>query len=548
MVDAVASGVVRPDRSPGELGLEIAGGLDHFDGGIDVLEHAKHLAVDLEMAAEDALDGADVALGQAFPCGIRPRHLVAMVDGGGVVDAVRVGATAPLEADEVVVGLRESLVGLDGEDEVPVEVDPPVGADLGEAVVLVESVAPGGDPVFRRKRTGHVPPEGDRGRKHSGVAGPDQLFTFPSTTRTKPMETDHRIVVGDARELSAIAAESVELVVTSPPYPMVEMWDSVFAELDPVVAEHLDAGDGVGAFERMHDVLGSVWTELDRVLVDGGIACINVGDATRTLDGQFRVYQNHARIIEALESLGFEPLPEILWRKPANSAAKFMGSGMLPPNAYVTLEHEYVLPFRKGGSTRTFEPHAERRYEAAYFWEERNRWFSDVWTDVRGEHQPLDHEALRDRSGAFPFAVPYRLINMFSVYGDTVLDPFWGTGTTSLAAMVAGRGSIGIERESHFTEVFRDRVDGVADLSGRVVRSRIADHLAFVNRVQQDGEALAYEATHYPFPVRTKQARDIRFYRVDRVDRVDSGYRVTHEPVDASFVNQLVETESVQRP
>jgi DNA modification methylase len=346
------------------------------------------------------------------------------------------------------------------------------------------------------------------------------------------METNHRVVVGDARELDEVDDDAVELVVTSPPYPMVEMWDDMFAGLDPAVGEALEDGRGQATFELMHEALNEVWSEVGRVLVDGGLACINVGDATRKVDGSFRVYQNHSRITDAFERLGFEPLPEILWRKPVNSAAKFMGSGMLPPNAYVTLEHEYVLLFRKGEDSRRFEPGAKRRYEAAYFWEERNQWFSDVWTEVRGEFQSLDHGELRDRSGAFPFEIPYRLVNMFSVYGDTVLDPFWGTGTTSLAAMTAGRNSVGYELEADFTQVFDDRVEDVPSMSRAVVRKRLDDHVEFVEEKRERGGDSDYEAEHYDFPVTTKQERSLRFYTVDDVERVEDGYRAVHETVE----------------
>jgi DNA modification methylase len=344
------------------------------------------------------------------------------------------------------------------------------------------------------------------------------------------METRHRVVVGDARRLEAVADDSVELVVTSPPYPMIEMWDGVFSDLDPAIGDALDAGNGREAFELMHGALDTVWSELERVLVEGGIACINVGDATRTLDGRFRVYQNHSRVVDALEERGFDPLPEVLWRKPANSAATFMGSGMLPPNAYVTLEHEYVLVFRNGAVSREFDPGAERRYEAAYFWEERNRWFSDVWTDVRGDLQSLDRGGLRDRSAAYPFEVPYRLVNMYSVYGDTVLDPFWGTGTTSIAALVAGRDSIGYELDSEFTEVFEGRVEEVPAISRDVIRTRLADHRSFVEKRRESGEPLAYEAENYDFPVTTKQERRIRLYEVTGIEATDGGYRAIHEP------------------
>ncbi|NKE37145.1 site-specific DNA-methyltransferase [Natronococcus sp. JC468] len=349
------------------------------------------------------------------------------------------------------------------------------------------------------------------------------------------METTHRVVVGDARELSAVDDDSVELVVTSPPYPMIEMWDDLFTTLDPAIGTALEDGDGRAAFEAMHAQLEAVWDELERVLVDGGIACINVGDATRTLEDSFRVYPNHARVLEAFEARGFDPLPDVLWRKPANSAAKFMGSGMIPPNAYVTLEHEYVLVFRNGGESRSYEPGADRRYEAAYFWEERNRWFTDVWTDVRGELQALedDHEELRERSAAYPLEIPYRLCCMYSTYGDTVLDPFWGTGTTSLAALCAGRNSIGYELEDAFREVFADRIEDAPELSRTIGRRRLERHREFVAQRRREGEDLSYEAVHYDTPVMTKMEREIRFREVGALEplKAGAGYRAIHEPL-----------------
>ena len=354
------------------------------------------------------------------------------------------------------------------------------------------------------------------------------------------METTHRVVVGDARGLTQVDDESVELVVTSPPYPMIEMWDDLFQRLDPAIGDALEAGDGRRAFEAMHAQLDQVWAELERVLVDGGIACINVGDATRTLDGSFRVYPNHARILEAFEERGFDPLPDILWRKPANSAAKFMGSGMIPPNAYVTLEHEYVLVFRKGDTRRSFPPGDDDRYQAAYFWEERNRWFTDLWTDVTGELQTLEHpdDDVRERSAAFPIEIPYRLCCMYSTYGDTVLDPFWGTGTTSLAAMCAGRHSIGYELEEAFVSVFDDRLGQVPDLADSVATRRLERHRAFVEaeRTRSDGASLEYDADHYDTPVVTQMEAGIRLYTVADVDPTGDGYQVVHNPLEDDAV------------
>ena len=342
------------------------------------------------------------------------------------------------------------------------------------------------------------------------------------------METRHRAITGDARDLP-LDDDSVELVVTSPPYPMIEMWDDIFGALDPGIADALSADDGDRAFSLMHDVLDTVWAELARVLAPGGIACINVGDATRSLADGFRQYPNHAEITTRLTDHGLRALPDILWRKPTNSGAKFMGSGMVPPNAYPTLEHEHVLVFRNG-ERRTLEPGADRRYESAYFWEERNEWFSDLW-DLPGETQDVD-DGLRDRSGAFPLAIPHRLVSMFSVRGDTVLDPFLGTGTTTLAAMVAARDSVGIERDAELLAALDDRVDRVGDRSRRIARDRLDAHREWVTRRRADGKKPRYEAEHYDFAVNTKQERRIRFYAADDVTRTDEGYRVTHTPVE----------------
>ncbi|WP_424000077.1 DNA-methyltransferase [Haloarcula salina] len=342
------------------------------------------------------------------------------------------------------------------------------------------------------------------------------------------METTHRVHTGDARDLP-LPDDSVELVVTSPPYPMIEMWDDIFTDLDPAVGDALDDGDGDRAFALMHDVLDAAWAELARVLAPGGIACINVGDATRSLDDGFRSYPNHAEITDRLTDHGLRALPDILWRKPTNSGAKFMGSGMVPPNAYPTLEHEHILVFRNG-ERRRLEPGADRRYESAYFWEERNEWFSDLW-ELPGETQTMD-DGLRDRSGAFPLTIPYRLISMFSVYDDTVLDPFLGTGTTTLAAMVAGRHSVGVDRDPDLLAALDRRVADAPERSRSVARERLDAHREWVERRRADGKEPGYEAEHYDFAVNTKQERRVRFYAVESVEATDEGFHVVHEPVE----------------
>jgi len=174
------------------------------------------------------------------------------------------------------------------------------------------------------------------------------------------MQTSYRVVFSDAAKMAEIPSESVHLVVTSPPYPLIAMWDGLFSDRDPAIKAALAKGDGGRAFELMHRMLDVVWNEVHRVLRPGGFACINVGDAARTLGGGFALYPNHARILGRLSSLGFSVLPEILWRKQTNAPNKFMGSGMLPAGAYVTLEHEYILVVRKGAGRKVKTP-AEKK-------------------------------------------------------------------------------------------------------------------------------------------------------------------------------------------
>lgn len=325
--------------------------------------------------------------------------------------------------------------------------------------------------------------------------------------------------------------DSVHLVVTSPPYPMVEMWDDAFATLNHEAHAALEDEDGPAAFEAMHRTLDEVWDEAARVLKPGGIACINIGDAVRRIGDRFQAYPNHARIIDTFTHLGFDSLPDILWRKPTNSPSKFVGSGMLPTNAYATLEHEHILIFRNG-ENRSFPPNHDPRYESAYFWEERNRWFSDVWTDVNGALQDLEDDASRERSAAYPFEIPYRLINMYSVHQDTVLDPFWGTGTTTLAAIAAARNSIAFELQDAFAGRFHDRIQRIPPMTQRVATQRLHRHLSFVEQRQRDGHAMGYEHDAHGFPVTTKQERRLRLYTANEIDPTDDGYETTHAPLD----------------
>lgn len=336
--------------------------------------------------------------------------------------------------------------------------------------------------------------------------------------------TSHTIHFKNADDISEVQDQSVSLVVTSPPYPMIEMWDDSFATQNSAIGKALEENNPDLAFELMHQVLDKVWKECYRVLGEGGIACINIGDATRTVNKKFQLFSNHARIISSFLDLGFSNLPNIIWRKQTNAPNKFMGSGMLPPGAYVTLEHEFILVFRKGNKREFSSGQKPNRRKSSYFWEERNTWFSDLW-DFKGTSQYLSKNEIRNRSGAYPFEIPYRLINMFSVRGDTVLDPFVGTGTTSLAAIAAGRNSVGYELEKEFQKIIQQNLLEKTNLSSinDTIRQRILNHKRFIrDRISKKGEnSIKYKNEFFDFPVMTRQEKKLILQFVKSIQQKD---------------------------
>src|SRR5437667_6150800 len=244
-----------------------------------------------------------------------------------------------------------------------------------------------------------------------------------------------RVFYRSAGQMDELETDSTQLVATSPPYPMIEMWDRLFER-----ALNISNGSFAhqkNAFERSHQFLDRVWSECYRVLDKGGILCVNVGDATRTLNGSFQCYLNHARVAEHCEKIGFQSLVPILWRKPTNKPNAFLGSGFYPPNAYVTLDCEYILVLRKGPK-RIVKPQDPLRYASQYSKAERDVWFSQVW-DFRGDRQ--NHA----ETAPFPDEFAYRLMRMFSSLIETGLNAVLGTGTTMNTARTLGRRGIGYE-------------------------------------------------------------------------------------------------------
>ncbi|MCA1813405.1 MAG: site-specific DNA-methyltransferase [Halobacteriales archaeon] len=251
---------------------------------------------------------------------------------------------------------------------------------------------------------------------------------------------------GDARRMPWPDG-SVQLVVTSPPYPYIAMWDAQLEAQLGLPAGSFEASPG--HFDAAHDLLGAVWGACARVLAPGGLLAINIGDATRTVRGEFRCFLNHVAVSARCEALGLPPLVPILWKKPTNKPNAFLGSGFLPSNGYVTLDCEHILLFRKGGK-RSFAAKDPLRQASAFSKAERDAWFTQVW-QVRGARQ--------NGQASFPEEVPHRLVRMFSALGDAVLDPFAGTGTTLRVARALGRKALGCEVAPALRDPFDARMD-----------------------------------------------------------------------------------------
>jgi modification methylase len=259
--------------------------------------------------------------------------------------------------------------------------------------------------------------------------------------------TKHTLAVGDARDLSHIPDSSVHLVVTSPPYWTLKKYAGSEGQLG-------DTED----YEAFLTQLDIVWKECMRVLVPGGRICCVVGDVCvpRKRYGRHLVMPLHADIQVHARKLGLDVLTPILWHKVANGVTESEGNGAgfygkpYQPGSIVKNDIEYILFLRKGGTYRTVEP--LQKALSMLTKEEMQSWLRSVWTDIRGASLRKGHPA------PYPPVLAERLVKLFSFAGDTVLDPFAGTGSTALAAIVTGRNSISLDIEPDYVGIARDNI------------------------------------------------------------------------------------------
>jgi len=259
-------------------------------------------------------------------------------------------------------------------------------------------------------------------------------------------KTTLTICQGDSRELDWIRGESVHLVVTSPPYWTLKEYPHHHNQLGLI--EDYDA---------FHDELDKVWRHCLRVLVPGGRLVCVVGDVclSRRKHGKHSVMPMHADIVVRARRIGFDNLSPIFWYKIANASyevengSSFLGKPY-EPNAIIKNDVEFILMLRKPGGYR--QPTEEQRAASKLTKEEHQEWFQQVWNGLAGE-------STKYHPAPYPEELAYRLVRMFSFSGDTVLDPFMGTGTTLLAASRCGRNAIGVEIEPSYVRLAKARLE-----------------------------------------------------------------------------------------
>jgi len=252
-----------------------------------------------------------------------------------------------------------------------------------------------------------------------------------------------KIIIGDSRRMPEITDESIDLIITSPPY-----WQ---------IKDYGVPGQ-IGYGQDLHQYLKSlyyVWSECFRVLRKGGRFCLNIGDqfARSVIYGRYKVIPLHAEFITQCESLGFDFMGSIIWQKKTTmnttGGATVMGSFPYPPNGIVEIDYEFIHIFKKPGQGKRVTKEIKEASKITK--EEWKKYFSGHW--YFGGAKQIDHEAM------FPDELPRRLIKMFSFVNDVVLDPFLGSGTTLKVALELKRSGVGYEINKNFLEIIKKKVN-----------------------------------------------------------------------------------------
>ncbi len=285
--------------------------------------------------------------------------------------------------------------------------------------------------------------------------------------------TNHTLITGDSRNLSLIPDKSVHLIITSPPY-----WQLKDYGNDKQIGFH-------DSYEDYINNLNMVWSECNRILHDGCRLCINIGDqfARSVYYGRYKVIPIRTEIIRFCETIGLDYMGAIIWQKQTTmnttGGGAVMGSFPYPRNGILKIDYEFILVFKKQGKAPSVS--SEQKNMSEMTKEEWNAYFASHW-NFGGAKQD-GHIAV------FPEELPHRLIKMFSFVGETVFDPFMGSGTTALAARNLKRNSIGYEINPDFTKYYKQKVE-TSSLFNDYTCMYKEDNMSFV--LQQKLESLPY--------------------------------------------------------
>jgi site-specific DNA-methyltransferase (adenine-specific) len=255
-------------------------------------------------------------------------------------------------------------------------------------------------------------------------------------------KTLHKVIIGDSRHMTEVKDELVHLVITSPPYWQLK---------DYGAKNQIGFND---SYQDYIDNLNKVWKECYRILYPGCRLCINIGDqfARAIIYGRYKVIPIRTEIIKFCESIGFDYMGGIIWQKvttcKTTGGATVMGSYPYPRGGIIKIDYEFIIIFKKLGK----DPKPSQEIK------EKSKLTQQEWNDYFNGHWNFPGEKQNSHIAMFPIELPRRLVKMFSFYGDTVLDPFLGSGTTSRAALDLGRNSIGYEINQDFLETIKEKI------------------------------------------------------------------------------------------
>jgi len=335
------------------------------------------------------------------------------------------------------------------------------------------------------------------------------------------MKTNHKIIIGDSRNMVGLQDKSVHLIITSPPY-----WQ----------LKDYGAADQIGFNDSYEDYINNlnlVWKECFRVLNDGCRLCIDIGDqfARSVYYGRYKIIPIRTEIIKFCETQGFDYMGAIIWQKTTTmnttGGATIMGSFPYPRNGIIKLDYEFILIFKKLGETPIVSREIKEKSKMSK--EEWNQYFTGHW-NFNGAKQDK-HLAM------YPEELPKRLIKMFSFVGDTVLDPFLGSGTTTLAAKNLNRNSVGFEINKKFLPIIKEKIgadkkDLFKDINFEIIeqKNKITDFKSEILKLP------------YIFKDSIKFSRKIDPKKLQFGSKIDS---VNNERVDLYSVKQVISPEKI---